>query len=371
MRTRATTALVVAAAGLVAAAAVASSIGGDDDGRRSASTPPTTTTTAVVGRRDGGPSSGLDALPSARPRALRGRVILGDRPPDPACRTRTLDLATMRVGGPAGLPGGCIVAASPDGRFLLVLGLGPGGAPIALRLVRVPGGDAVAVLPTAGIVTAPAVGRDGRVVACRRNGGDGVAATVTPGRGTVEQPGCPVAIGAAGVLRVVQRTGPEVVDERGRVLDAERLMTAGLLPPYALAVTPDGRHLAVGGFDPRVGPVAVVARAATGAVVRRVTTPGTEVLDVRVAPGGGAVAIRTPTPGGTAGWTLLRTDAPITATRIGPEPLLDVAFSPDGGHVVVATGAHVVVLDTRTFGPTARLPGRARSVIWTATPRAR
>ena len=162
-----------------------------------------------------------------------------------------------------------------------------------------------------------------------------------------------------------------VVDRRGRVAihppaDGEAMMNTG-----ALAVSPDGRTLAVYVHRREQTILATYERRSRSAVASFVIGGQDDLTgpnDFRVGDNGDVVAVQRGTP---VAWTLLRPDGSAPPlTDIAGEPIIDVAFAPNGTTIAAAAAGHIVFLDPTTLAPVAQLPIDARTIDWSrsATP---
>jgi hypothetical protein len=82
-------------------------------------------------------------------------------------------------------------------------------------------------------------------------------------------------------------------------------------------------------------------------------------VKVLLARGGGALALATPD-----GWTVMSLRSGGTLTAPGGELIYDVAFSPDGTMVAMATPPGIVVADARDLTPRWLLHVPAQGVAW-------
>ncbi len=338
-----TIAVTVAVAG-VAAASILTGPGGPRGGRDRTEQPPPTTDTPVPTAPALG---GLENLPGARPGQFRGRLVMSDRA---RCRLVVLDLATLERTPVPGAPEFCVLTASPRGRFAALETAAP-------LIVDVRGGGPrldTGLLARTSADPAPAVADDGTVAACV----GGRLLVAPPGDSARPRPGCHPAFAGRRLLRVVAGDRLRIVDERGRALPLRGRGVAQALPPYLLAASPDGRFVAVRSLDSATGTNVAAFAVDDGRLVGRRSLPSLEdPVDVRLASGGEAVALRVVAQQ-SFGWRLLRlTGAAVREDAIGEDAIRDASFSPDGRWVVVVTERfRLLVLDARTFGPVASLP---------------
>lgn len=343
----------------VAAAAVASAVHARGDHRdrapaRAAGSVAAVTTAAAADRP---PLGDVRRLPRPHAGDLLGALTAYAAG---SCAPVVVDLARLRTTTVAGMQRACRLWPSPSGAMLAL------APPATERVVTARAIDGTAH-PTADDVFLPfqpavTVADDGTVALCTgtrvlRLHGRAVHVARSfraGGPGTDER----CVTGAVG-RRLVQLAGDRRrLVELGSDRTVRRLARPVPRPLLAIATSSDGLVALVDGAGGRH--VAVYLPDGSVAVPRR-PVPSARGLPVKVllARGGGALALAAPD-----GWTVASLRNGRTLTAPGGELIYDVAFSPDGGMVAIATPSGIVVAAAQDLTPRWLIDLPAQGVGW-------
>ncbi len=358
---RISTVLVVGAAGIVAAAAIVSSVRGSGDDSSVAPSPGAAATTAPTTTRAAIPIGDVRRLPALAAGTYTGQIFGFT---SNLCVVVAVDLTTLAVTGPGGVPDACSIWVSPGNR--------------ALASRRPPPNDGKPVLTTTEFTARPeetglsyvpgrspgalTVADDGAIAVCdgtsvriARNGRVQTVRRFTPVDGVFEERCVTGAVG-----RRIVRLG----DDRRSLVDVathrvvRRLATAVPTPVAAITSSSDGLVLIADLAD---GPPQGTVYDESGRVVAA-RTPighGVSIRKLVLARDAGAVAVQS-----ARGWEITNLLSKKTLVAPGGERVNDVAFSPDGDAVALATDNGVVFASVSSLTPTALLAEAYQAVAW-------
>jgi len=356
---RASTVLAVGAAGVVAVAAVASSIRGGGD---AADAPATTAATETTPTLTAGaiPVGDVRRLPEVTAGTYPGRLFAFT---SNLCVVVVTDLTTLRVTNPAGVDNACTIWPSPANRALASQPPPPNDAAVRIATVvdgrstdtglryvpgSAPGGLTVADngLVAACYGTSVRLSRDGRVQTVR---------AFTPVEGVFDERCVTGAVGR----RIVQLGA-----DRKSLVDVtthrvvRRLASPVAAPVVAITSSPDGMVLIADLADgPPQG--TVFGRSGNIVMTRTPIARGVSIRKLALARDGIAVAVQS-----SRGWEITNLLSHATLAAPGRARVDDVAFSPDGDAVALATENGVVFANVSDLTPRALLNASYQALAW-------